>query len=87
MEITDIRLKKVDSTGRLKAYVTVTFDDMLVIHNIKVIEGMGGNFIAMPSQKLKTGEHKDVVHPIKTELRNQLQDEILKKYDEESPVA
>ena len=59
MEITDIRIRKVDTEGKLKAYVTVTFDDCFVVHNVKIIEGDNGAFIAMPSRKTKNGEYKD----------------------------
>ncbi len=81
MQITDIRIRKVSSEGKLKAYVTVTFDDCFVVHNVKVIEGKTGVFIAMPSRKTKTGEYKDVAHPIRSEFRNELQDHILVAYE------
>jgi stage V sporulation protein G len=81
MEITDIRVRKVSGEGKLKAYVTVTFDDCFVIHNVKIIEGKNGVFIAMPSRKTRTGEYKDVAHPIHPEFRAALQEKILGKYD------
>ncbi len=80
MDITDVRIRKVSSEGKLKAYVTVTFDDCFVIHNVKIIEGKAGVFIAMPSRKTRAGEYKDVAHPIHPDFRNRLQDEILKTY-------
>ncbi len=80
MEITDIRIRRVDADGKLKAYVTVTFDESFVVHNVKVIEGKNGAFIAMPSRKTKTGEYKDVAHPINSEFRGRLQDRILEEY-------
>lgn len=80
MEITDIRVRKVDTDGKLKAYVTVTFDNEFVVHNVKVIEGKNGAFIAMPSRKTKSGEYKDVAHPINSEFRGMLQDKILDEY-------
>lgn len=80
MQITDIRIRRVVSEGKLKAYVTVTFDDCFVVHNVKVIEGKSGVFIAMPSRKTKTGEYKDVAHPINSEFRANLQDQILEAY-------
>ncbi len=80
MDITDIRIRKVTADGKLKAYVTVTFDDCFVVHNVKVIEGKNGAFIAMPSRKTKTGEYKDVAHPINSDFRNRLQDRILDAY-------
>ena len=80
MEITDIRIRRVTTEGKLKAYVTVTFDDCFVVHNVKIIEGKSGVFIAMPSRKTKTGEYKDVVHPINSDFRNALQQKILDEY-------
>ena len=80
MEITDIRIRKVAADGKLKAYVTVTFDDCFVVHNVKVIEGKNGAFIAMPSRKTKTGEYKDVAHPINSDFRGILQSRILDEY-------
>lgn len=81
MQITDIRIRRVSSEGKLKAYVTVTFDDCFVVHNVKIIEGKTGVFIAMPSRKTKTGEYKDVAHPIHSEFRNTLQARILEAYE------
>jgi len=82
MQITDIRIRKVNAEGKLKAYVTVTFDDCFVIHNVKVIEGKTGVFIAMPSRKTKTGEYKDVAHPINSDFRNELQNRILEAFQQ-----
>jgi stage V sporulation protein G len=81
MEITDIRVRKVAGEGKLKAYVTITFDECFVVHNVKIIEGKSGVFIAMPSRKTRTGEYKDVAHPIQPEFRVGLQKKILEKYD------
>jgi len=81
MDITDIRIRKVVGEGKLKAYVTVTFDECFVVHNVKVIEGKTGVFIAMPSRKTKTGEYKDVAHPIHPEFRAEMQRQILERYD------
>lgn len=85
MEITDIRIRKVDTEGKLKAYVTVTFDDCFVVHNVKIIEGDNGAFIAMPSRKTKNGEYKDVAHPINTDFRNMLQDKIIDTFESMGP--
>ena len=82
MDITDIRIRKVNADGKLKAYVTVTFDDSFVVHNVKIIEGENGVFIAMPSRKTKSGEYKDVAHPINTSFRTRLQDRILEAIPE-----
>ena len=81
MEITDIRIKRVSTGGKLRAYVTVTFDDCFVVHNLKIISGKAGTFIAMPSRKTKTGEYKDIAHPINSEFRHQIQSEIISEYD------
>lgn len=80
MEITDIRIRKVSTEGKLKAYVTVTFDDCFVVHNVKIIEGKTGVFIAMPSRKTRTGEYKDVAHPITPDFRALVQTRILDAY-------
>jgi stage V sporulation protein G len=81
MEITDIRVRKVTGEGKLRAYVTVTFDDCFVVHNVKIIEGKTGIFIAMPSRKTRAGEYKDVAHPINPDFRAVLQQKILERYD------
>lgn len=90
MEITDVRVRKINSAGKMRAVVSVTFDEAFVIHDIKVIEGKDRLFIAMPSRKTANGDFKDVAHPINTELREKLSEFILKKYDEteeEIPVG
>ena len=81
MEITDIRVRKVAGEGKLKAYVTITFDNCFVVHNVKIIEGKTGIFIAMPSRKTRAGDYKDVAHPITPEFRAEMQNAILDKYD------
>ncbi|RKX84954.1 MAG: transcriptional regulator [Spirochaetes bacterium] len=80
MEITDIRIKKVNGEGKLKAYVTVTFDNCFVVHNLKIISGQAGMFVAMPSRKTKSGEYKDIAHPINSDFRNMIQKKILDAY-------
>lgn len=87
MQITEIRVRKVETDSKLKAYVTVTFDDCFVVHNVKVIEGKTGLFIAMPSRKTSNGEYKDVAHPINPEFRTQLQTRILEEYEQEEKVS
>jgi stage V sporulation protein G len=82
MQITDIRVRRVAGDGKLKAYVTVTFDDCFVVHNIKVIHGRSGTFIAMPSRRTKTGEYKDVAHPIHSDFRADLQNRVLTAYEQ-----
>ena len=80
MQITEIRIRKVAAEGKLKAYVTVTFDNCFVVHNVKIIEGKTGLFIAMPSRKTSAGDYNDVAHPISPEFRTELQDKILAEY-------
>ena len=80
MEITDIRIRKVDAEGKLKAYVTLTFDNCFVVHNLKIISGQVGTFVAMPSRKTKKGEYKDIAHPINSDFRNVLQAKILEEF-------
>lgn len=83
MQITDIRIRKIEKEGKMKAVASITIDDEFVVHDIKVIEGDKGLFIAMPSRKATDGEYKDIAHPIKSETRTALQDMILKKFEEE----
>lgn len=80
MEITDIRIRKVEAEGKMKAVVSVTFDNEFVVHDIKIIESQGGLFIAMPSRKTPTGEFRDIAHPINADSRNKVQSAILIKY-------
>lgn len=81
MQITDVRLRKVNSENRMKAVASVTFDNEFVIHDIKVIESQNGLFIAMPSRKTPNGEFKDIAHPINAETREKVQKAILEAYD------
>lgn len=82
MNITDVRVRKVARNGKMKAVVSITIDDVFVVHDIKVIEGDKGLFIAMPSRKAADGEYKDIAHPINSGTRNDLQELILQKYQE-----
>lgn len=82
MEVTDVRIRKIDKDGKMKAIVSITFDNAFVVHDIKVIEGKKGLFIAMPSRKSLDNEFKDIAHPINPEMRNLLQDLVLEKYQE-----
>ncbi len=83
VDISEVRVRKVNQAGKLKAYVTVTFDNQFVVHNIKVIEGRDGDFIAMPSRQLANGEFKDVAHPISSEFREYLQRVVMEAYQKE----
>jgi stage V sporulation protein G len=83
LNITDIRMRKIEKEGKMKAVASITIDDEFVVHDIKVIEGEKGLFIAMPSRKATDGEYKDIAHPIRSETRALLQDKILEKYKTE----
>ena len=83
MQITDIRIRKSERNGKIKAVASVSFDNEFVVHDIKVLEGAKGLFIAMPSRKTSDGEYRDIAHPIKTELRDSMQSAILEKYRNE----
>lgn len=83
MQITDIRIRKVEKEGKMKAVVSITIDDEFVVHDIKVIEGEKGLFIAMPSRKANAGEYRDIAHPINSATRENIQNKILEKYKTE----
>ena len=88
MQITDVRVRKVSMEGKLKAVVSITMDEEFVVHDIKVIEGEKGLFIAMPSKKAVDGEYRDIAHPINSETREKIQSIILENYEkvlEEAP--
>ena len=82
MQITDIRIRSVEKEGKMKSVVSITIDDEFVVHDIKIIEGEKGMFIAMPSRKAADGEYRDIAHPINTATRERLQSMILSKYQE-----
>mgnify|MGYP001065995709 FL=1 len=82
MKITDIRVRKINTEGRMKAVVSVTFDDAFAVHDIKVIEGQDKLFVAMPSRKTPDGEFKDIAHPINAETREIIQKAVIEKYNE-----
>jgi stage V sporulation protein G len=81
MEITDVRVRHVNSEGKMKASVSITIDNEFVVHDIKVIDGDRGMFIAMPSRKSGDGEYRDIAHPLNSETRTRLQDLILNAYE------
>jgi len=81
MEITDVRLRHVNSEGKMKASVSITIDNEFVVHDIKVIDGDRGMFIAMPSRKAGDGEYRDIAHPLNSETRTRLQNLILNAYE------
>lgn len=82
MKITDVRIRKVAKEGKMKAVVSITIDEEFVVHDIKVIEGEKGLFIAMPSRKASDGEYRDIAHPINSSTRDFIQTMILSKYEE-----
>ncbi len=81
MQITDVRIRKIAKEGKMKAIVSITLDGEFVVHDIKVIEGEKGLFIAMPSRRAGDGEYRDIAHPINSETREMIQNIILEKYE------
>lgn len=81
VKITDVRIRKVQEEGKMKAIVSVTFDDEFVVHDIKIIDGQNGLFVAMPSRKMADGEFRDIAHPINAETRQKIQNAIFEEYD------
>lgn len=81
MQVTDVRIRKLSNDGKMRAVVSVTFDNCFVVHDIKVIEGQNGLFIAMPSRKTPEGEFKDIAHPINQEMREMVQKAVIEKYE------
>ena len=81
MQITDVRVRRIEKEGKMKAIVSITLDDEFVVHDIKVIEGEKGLFIAMPSKKATDGEYRDIAHPINSSTRENLQKVILENYE------
>ena len=82
MEITGVRVRRVGGDGKMRAVASVTFENSFVVHDIKIIEGQNGLFIAMPSRKTPDGEYRDIAHPINSETRNKLQEVILQQYEQ-----
>ncbi len=82
MQVTDVRVRRVARDGKMKAVVSITIDNVFVIHDIKVIEGEKGLFIAMPSKKSADGEYRDIAHPINAQTRGMLEQIILEKYED-----
>ncbi|HHT62475.1 MAG: septation regulator SpoVG [Bacillota bacterium] len=82
MNVTDVRIRKILSEGKMKAIVSVTIDDAFVIHDVKVVDGQNGLFVAMPSRKTPAGEFRDIAHPISQQARDIIQSKVLEKYQE-----
>ena len=81
MQITDVRIRKISKEGKMKAIVSITLDGEFVVHDIKVIEGEKGLFIAMPSIRAGDGEYRDIAHPINSQTREMIQNIILERYE------
>ncbi len=90
MQVTDVRIRRIQTDGKLRAYVSITFDDSFVVHDLRIIDGRKGMFVAMPSKLLPNGNHKDIAHPINTEIREMIQNAVLKEFQategEEQPA-
>lgn len=80
MNVTDVRVRKILSEGKMKAIVSVTIDDAFVVHDVKVVDGQNGLFVAMPSRKTPAGEFRDIAHPISQQARDIIQSKVLDKY-------
>ena len=81
MNITDVRIRKINDESKMKAVVSITFDDEFVVHDIKIIEGQNGLFIAMPSRKMGERDFRDIAHPLVSETRNKIRDAIFEEYE------
>ncbi|HLR21225.1 MAG TPA: septation regulator SpoVG [Tissierellaceae bacterium] len=81
MEITDVRVRKISEEGKMKAIISVTFNDEFVVHDMKIIDGQNGLFIAMPSRRMANGEFRDITHPINSHTRQKIQDAVLEEYE------
>lgn len=86
MKVTDVRLRKIQTDGRMKALVSITLDEAFVIHDLRVIEGNSGLFVAMPSKRTPDGEFRDIAHPINSDMKQEIQDAVMKVYDETDEV-
>lgn len=82
MKITDVRIRKLRTEGKMKAVISVTFDDCFVVHDIKVIDGKKGLFVAMPSRRIGEGRFRDIAHPINSETRNRIERVVFEAYEQ-----
>jgi len=82
MEVTDVRLRKVNTEGRMRAIASITFDNEFVVHDIRVIDGNNGMFVAMPSKRTPDGEFRDIAHPISSSTREKIQAAVLEEYEQ-----
>ena len=83
MNITEVRIRQVDNEGKLRAVASVTFDNQFVVHDIKIIDGINGTFVAMPSRKMSEGDFRDIAHPIVQEMRDRLKKAVMNAYARE----
>ena len=81
MKITDVRIRKINDESKMKAIVSITFDDEFVVHDIKIIDGRNGLFVAMPSRKMGEGDFRDIAHPLTSETRGKIKDAIFEEYE------
>ncbi len=81
MQVTDVRIRKVTNDGNMKAVVSITFDDEFVVHDVKIIDGKNGLFIAMPSRKMGEGVFRDIAHPLNMDTRNRIKEAIFAEYE------
>jgi len=87
MEITEVRIKPVNSEGRLLAFASITIDDCFAVHNLKVIDGRDGLFVAMPSRRLLDGSHKDIAHPVNNTTRKSIEETVLREYEKATQAS
>ncbi len=87
MRITDVRIRKINTEGRMKAIVSITLDDEFVIHDVRVVDGNNGLFVAMPSRKTPEGEFRDIAHPINSQTRERLQTAVLEAYERQLAIV
>lgn len=80
MKVTDVRLRRVSAEGKMRAIASITFDEEFVIHDVRIIDGNNGLFVAMPSKRTADGEFRDIAHPINSTTREKIQDAVLKEY-------
>jgi len=81
VEVTDVRLRRVSAEGKMRAIASITFDDEFVVHDVRIIDGNNGLFVAMPSKRTSDGEFRDIAHPINSKTREKIQDAVLKEYE------
>ena len=81
MEVTDVRLRRVSAEGKMRAIASITFDDEFVVHDVRIIDGNNGLFVAMPSKRTSDGEFRDIAHPINSKTREKIQEAVLKEYE------